>query len=216
MPKGANEELAYKFINYLSDPVNAAINMEYIGYTSFIASNEVFDNVTNWYGASDYFKDTEYHAANEDEEIYASIVRYDGKFYECIKDTTGILPTNEEYFSLLDEENSPLSEGYDLSYYFKDTAPADKSLIIYPFEECENRLYTQYPDIETINRCAFMNDFGEDNAKVIIMWSQVKASTDMVPYYTILILIALFVPCYFLIKLIKDKTIEYYATKRNN
>ena len=216
MPKGANEDLAYKFINFLSDPVNAAINMEYIGYTSFIASNEVFDNVTNWYGASDYYKETEYYAANEDEETSASVVRFENKFYECIKDAKGIIPTNEEYFTLLDEENSPLNEGYDLSYYFKDTAPSDKSLFIYPFEECANRLYTQYPDKETINRCAFMNDFGEDNAKVIIMWSQVKASTDMVPYYTILILVVLFVPCYFLVKLLRDKAIEYYASKRNN
>ena len=34
MPKGAkNKELAYEFLNYLSDPINAADNMDYIGYS---------------------------------------------------------------------------------------------------------------------------------------------------------------------------------------
>ena len=60
-----------------------------------------------------------------------------------------------------------------------------------------------------------MNDFGEDNAKVIIMWGQVKASTNMVPYYVILILAVAFVPCYFIIKFIKDRNARKYATYRN-
>ena len=60
-----------------------------------------------------------------------------------------------------------------------------------------------------------MNDFGEeDNKKLIIMWGQVKASTNMVPYYIILLVILLAVPTYMLIKLIVDKTNEYYANKR--
>ena len=32
-----------------------------------------------------------------------------------------------------------------------------------------------------------MNDFGDANDDVVIMWSQVRAYTNMVPYYVILI-----------------------------
>ena len=35
LPKGSNKELAYTFLNYLSDPKNAADNMDYIDYIFF-------------------------------------------------------------------------------------------------------------------------------------------------------------------------------------
>ena len=52
MPKGANVELAQKFIDFLSDPENAVINMNYIGYTSAIAGDAVFEEMSgeDWYG----------------------------------------------------------------------------------------------------------------------------------------------------------------------
>ena len=54
LPNGANRELACLFIDYLSNPENAADNMNYIGYTSFIACDEIFDLVSSWYGVSSY------------------------------------------------------------------------------------------------------------------------------------------------------------------
>lgn len=220
MPKGANEDLAYKFINFISDPANAAVNMSYIGYSSFIASEEVFDYVAYEYGATDYTDYTEYYAEygdpkNEDEYIAPSHVFYQNEFYKCIKDAVGILPTNTEYFVKLNEQNSPLREGRDLSNYFKNI-PNTRSTYIYPFADKANRLETQYPTDEIITRCAFMNDFGDDNSKVIIMWGQVKATTNMTPYYLILIIVALFVPTYFIIKFIREKNNTKYATKRND
>lgn len=215
LPKGANEELAYAFINFLSDPENAAINMNYIGYTSFIASEEVFDQVASWYGAEDYYEETQYYAENAEEEIAASVVRYEDFFYVCIQDSLGNLPTDAEYFEALTEEDAPSEEAYDLSYYFSDNLPEGKTANIYPYEECANELETQYPDTETLARCAFMDDFGEDNNALIIMWGQVKASTNMVPYYTILILVVLFVPVYFTIRYLKDRSTMKYASRRN-
>lgn len=50
MPKGANTELAQDFVNYLCSPAVAAQNMEFIGYTSVIAGEEIFDLVLDWYG----------------------------------------------------------------------------------------------------------------------------------------------------------------------
>ena len=51
LPKGSNKELAYLFLNYLSDPVNASANMDYIGYTPYIVGDELFSLASSWYGA---------------------------------------------------------------------------------------------------------------------------------------------------------------------
>ena len=45
----ANVELAISFINFLSMPENVIYNMDYIGYTSCIATNEVFEYVKECY-----------------------------------------------------------------------------------------------------------------------------------------------------------------------
>ena len=49
MPKGANVELAQKFIDFLSRPENAVANMNYIGYTSAIAGDDVYEEMLDWY-----------------------------------------------------------------------------------------------------------------------------------------------------------------------
>lgn len=208
MPKGANEDLAYEFINYISQPEIAAINMDFIGYTPFITSEEVFDQVASWYGATNYHASTTYYEDN--------IVKYEDSYYICVAESINNLPTNTDYFELY-EEGDILDTPTDLSYYFKDYFDdPSKDALIYPFEDCQNQLETQYPTLDIINRCAFMNDFGSDNEKVIIMWGQVKAATNMIPYYIILILAVTFVPCYFLIKYINNRRNNIYASKRNN
>ena len=45
MPNNANEELATKFIDFVSSPENVIRNMEYIGYTSCMAQEEIFEYV---------------------------------------------------------------------------------------------------------------------------------------------------------------------------
>lgn len=88
MPKGANKDLAQKFVNFISDPVNAAQNVSYVGYTSFIAGYEVFDTVRCWY-------DSRY----VDEEFDESI------------DTTGFKVKDLSYFfgdTLIDEEGNEI------------------------------------------------------------------------------------------------------------
>lgn len=49
MPKGANTDLAEKFINFLSRPENAVANMNYIGYTSAVAGDAVYEEMLDWY-----------------------------------------------------------------------------------------------------------------------------------------------------------------------
>ena len=51
MPKSdsLNKELAQKFLNFISNPVNAAQNMDYIGYSSFIGGEDINTLVHEWY-----------------------------------------------------------------------------------------------------------------------------------------------------------------------
>lgn len=49
MPKGANKELAQDFVNFLCIPEIAARNMDYIGYSTSIAGDDVFNLVKEWY-----------------------------------------------------------------------------------------------------------------------------------------------------------------------
>ncbi len=95
LPKGANKELAYLFLDYLSNPVNAADNMDYIGYTPYIVGDELFTLTGAWYGATDYAVNCAYYAEDE------TMVIYEGVLYCCINDKEAdeeIYPTNEEYF----------------------------------------------------------------------------------------------------------------------
>lgn len=186
IPNKANKELACAFMEYLSTPNNAAANMDYIGYTSFIACDEVFDLITSWYGISEYSDSTYYYQANEEEEIDASLVIYNDKYYSCIKDAQGILPTNEEYFEEISFEDAGiLEEPYDLSYFFKENGDSNRNYIVYPYDGSLNQLQTQYPDVDTIARCAVMNEFADANDAVVVMWGQVKAYTQMLPYYIV-------------------------------
>ena len=186
LPNKANRKLACAFIDFISDPENAAQNMDYIGYTPFITSDDVFNLVSDWYGCADYYEDREYYAYDEENEVDASYVHYEDQFYECIKDSIGNLPTDEEYFTPVDENEVTFLDGYDLSFLFGSNIDEARNGIIYPFEESLNSLQTQYPDIDTITRCAVMNDFEEANNAVVIMWGQIRAYTNMVPYYIIL------------------------------
>ncbi len=53
MPKGANTELAQDFVDFLCRPEIAVMNMDYIGYTSAIAGDEIFELVKGNYEDED-------------------------------------------------------------------------------------------------------------------------------------------------------------------
>lgn len=53
MPKGANTELAQDFVNFLCLPEIAARNMGYIGYSTSIAGDAIFELVNDWYGVGE-------------------------------------------------------------------------------------------------------------------------------------------------------------------
>lgn len=126
MPKGANKELAQDFVNFVSRPEIATLNMEKIGYTTSSVGDEIFDLINDWYGA--------------------------------------------------EEEGIPV----DLSFYFGDSLSSDKledgKAIIYT-EEIGRQFSAQYPTEDVLARCGIMRDFGDQNKKVLRMWSSFKSNT---------------------------------------
>lgn len=203
IPKGANHELACQFIDFVSTPENVARNMSYTGYTSFVSGADVFDYLAYTYGVVEYRDDAIYYGTcideeNEEETIGGSIVFKDNHYYECIKSYdeedpytaltfSGIPLTNHEYWEEISSDDIELAEPYNINYMFKEFfEDSTRDAIIYPFLENDNQLYTQYPDEETLTRCAVMNDFEDANADVIIMWGQIRAYMAMAPYYVIL------------------------------
>lgn len=53
MMEGANQKAATAFVNYLSRPDNVVRNMYYIGYTSCIAGEDVYEYISETYSAED-------------------------------------------------------------------------------------------------------------------------------------------------------------------
>ncbi|MBO7079157.1 MAG: extracellular solute-binding protein [Bacilli bacterium] len=245
IPKGAkNVDLAYKFLDYLSDPENAANNMDYIGYTPFIVGDALFTLTGKWYGACDYDVNAEYLVEDE------AYVIYNDELFEIIKDKPAeleVYPDNTEYFSSLeyDEEETYTSgdmvsyngkyynyinendgngdilnedffeeiEGYDLSYLFEGSLTEGRRAIIYAYDGSQNELETQYPSQEILARCAIMNDFGVYNDQVVIMWSQVKAYTNMTPVYVFLSVVAVLLIGFAVFYVVRKRIITNYKKK---
>lgn len=164
MPKGADIELAQAFINFLSQPEIAALNMEYIGYTSSIAGDAIFDLIEDWYGITSY--------QNEIEELEQSKANLTAEELESV---------NEQINSLKEELNEITTVPQNLTYFFEGTLSEEKltdGLAIVNIDESYiNRQFsTQYPSEECIKRCGVMQDFGDRNEAVLEMWINVKAN----------------------------------------
>ena len=53
MPKGAQVDVAEEFVNFLSQPEIAALNMDAVGYTSPIVGEDIWELVNDWYAADE-------------------------------------------------------------------------------------------------------------------------------------------------------------------
>ncbi len=95
-------ELAYMFLDFISDPANAAQNMEYIGYTSFIAGDDILELVRDWY---DYRTDLIWLNEDFNEDI-------DDEEYEYY-----------EYVYYLDEEGNEVEVDYDDCHFMEESDP---------------------------------------------------------------------------------------------
>ena len=118
MPKDARSEaqqhLACLFIDFISDPENAAKNTSYIGYTPFIGGDEVLDLMRDWYDIRTeliYYYDEEGEYETDDER-YLSLYYVDPLTLEECE------VWYEDVHSI--EDNDPIYDDVELYYYLSD------------------------------------------------------------------------------------------------
>ncbi len=151
MPKIENRseeqyELAHLFLDFISDPYNAAQNMDYIGYTSFIAGDEILELVRDWYDIRTdliwYNQDYDEDEDDEEDEYYDYVyyLDEDGKevevdYDDCHFESESDPSFNPRLYAIFSDGREAGFIGYynerliidddieevDLTYFFKDT-----------------------------------------------------------------------------------------------
>lgn len=99
MPKSdsLHKEEAQEFVDFLSRPDIATMNMDTIGYTSFIAGQDVLDLVRNWYDPRTYAMYV-YHDATLDGDSWEdSDFLYDDEGELVYQDGTGLHEDGDDY-----------------------------------------------------------------------------------------------------------------------
>ncbi len=143
----AHKAVAEDFLNFLSDPQVAAANMEYIGYTSFIAGDSVHGLIREWYDPrsyamwvyheADWWEDSYFITEEEDIDTDAFYVEEGGdpeveadrKPAEFIYDeNTGYrLQDGKEYFHLVNGKVEPLNDDY--GYFDMSGSTYEKAVV---------------------------------------------------------------------------------------
>lgn len=200
--------LAELFLDFLSIPEYTAQNMEYTGYTPFTAGNEILDLTRSWY---DYRYD-------EETEEFDDTIPTEEEIAEL-----GLQKIDLSYFfdgTLTDEDGNPLSaeDSDDACIFYSDcylpNAETNEQGEIIGGNRCVGReFFCQFPDEETLTRCAVMRDFGSQNEAVLKMWEKFKS--DTLPVWAIVLFVvevsaALILVLYFVI----GKRMKYSLRKK--
>ena len=147
---------AEAFVNFLSRPDIAVRNMYYIGYTSSIAADEVF-NYFDWcYGV---VTDEDSEDFYEFDNVYVYDVSY---FF------------GEDSYIYIDMDTVDV-QGATLTHDYED----DDYVAGYPVYSggtisIGRQAFGQYPTGDVINRSVVMLDFGDDLAAINQMWINVR------------------------------------------
>ncbi|MBR6737372.1 MAG: extracellular solute-binding protein [Clostridia bacterium] len=201
MPKGANVELAQDFVNFLADPENAKSNMNFIGYTPAVAGEEMVELCKEWYGVYTLIETTDVDNADfiDDDgtayfEYYIQDAIDEGLLVEGINYTLNGIDSetgykkitvseikypeyddDENIIGFTSEENVELFD-YDVSFLLT-TREDNLNGVTYSVwtDTLGRQLTTQYPDRETVMRCAIMKHFSDEEMKRLNdMWDEVK------------------------------------------
>lgn len=162
------KQAAEAFVNFLSRPDNAVRNMYYIGYTSAIASDTMFDYFDWYYGLSLDPEDEEYF----DEEI-TEVFEYDVSYYfggekgdyTIYIDASTIDFDRQKYADYKTTERLGEEYGNDIEY------------TVYSGIDDISRgrqAFAQYPPESVIERSVVMQDFGDRLSAINQMWINVR------------------------------------------
>ena len=209
MPKAerseAQTELAYLFLDFLSDPEYTAKNMDFTGYTPFTGGNEILDLTRSWY-------DCRY---DEETETFDDSVPTAEEIAE-----NSLQKVDLSYFfkgTLTDDNGDPIDNDEDYIFYSDCYLPNAETnaegTVIGGNRSVGREFFCQFPDKHTLSRCAVMRDFGADNDAVLQMWEKFKSNA--LPVWAIVLFIvevsaALALVLYFVI----GKRIKYSLRKK--
>ena len=156
------QEAAEAFINFLSRPDNAVRNMYYIGYTSSIADQTIFDYMDWNYGAVFDPSDEEYFDEEMTEVYEYDLSYFFGDGYSLYVDAAALG---------LDTQNMQSATEYLGEEYSNDIP-----YTVYRGGEINRgrQLFGQYPTANVIARSVVMLDFGEKLADINQMWINVR------------------------------------------
>lgn len=159
-------ELAQQYVDFLSNPFPesdeyemgpAVANMDYIGYTPFIASDEILNYLRDSYDV---------RTPEENEEIIGD---------ETSDGSSG----NEEDNPYIDAPEGVEGENYlkkDLSYFFEGTLEDNTdAYIYYDVESKDRQLDAMYPDASILPHLVIMKDYGDRTTAVNEVWEAGKA-----------------------------------------
>ena len=232
MPKGANKELAQIFINFISTPESGCMNMNYIGYTSSLAGDTMFENAVDWYGTYVLVK-----ADAEDEDtVLVDGEPYYEEYFGDLDQTTRqsmlnadgtynlIYPVYDDEYNVIGKEESENVTLYqtDLSYFFNtvatDSPDYDSKAYILWTDQINRQATTQYPSEDMIARCTVMKCFSDDEIRELNdMWETAKVGN--VSLVTILIVLGIIivsvVVAIVLIKLYQKDLIKFSFGHKN-
>ncbi len=154
---------AEAFVNFLSRPDNAIRNMNYIGYSSAIADQTVFDYMEYNYGITLDHTDEEYF-----DESITDVYKYNldylfGEGHSLYIDAN-VLDFNAE--NLIPEFEKLGLEDYGNETIYKVYSGAEINR--------GRQLFAQYPPQNVINRSVIMLDFGEKLSEINQMWINVR------------------------------------------
>ncbi|MBQ9728750.1 MAG: extracellular solute-binding protein [Clostridia bacterium] len=129
MLKGANVELATAFINFLSRPDNVVRNMYYIGYTSCIASDLVYQYVDETYS---------YYPEEGEESEEAALADYDLNYFFAND-------SSNDYVLQVEEEQTYRQ----LFAQYPDATTIDRLIVMKPFDkETNERANRMWNDVK--------------------------------------------------------------------
>lgn len=173
MPKGADVELAQAFIDYIETPENAVLNMDFIGYTTSIATEEVMDYVMQTYGLYRGEPDRDGKTATS-LTYYSEILDENGEVIDYTLENCELTVKtdedgNETYFISDGDEETEVFK-VDLSYLFN----VEGGAVLYT-DTLGRQFSAQYPDFETVTRCTVMGHLSNDKLERLnFMWAEAK------------------------------------------
>lgn len=187
VPKNSQQtELAVKFIEFLSSPEVAVKNMDYIGYTSGIGGQAVYDNAVDWYGVKTLelssLSVADYENLEEDDKE-SFVKTADNKIYEYVYIEESMITGNgiDGYTARIKAFDEDTEQVYDdeievfrvdLEYFF-----GEGEWVVYT-DTVGRQFSAQYPEYSVIKRCVVMNCYDEEaNLRVTLMWERVKGVT---------------------------------------